>query len=254
MILLLSGPSLALGFAVALARPAYAAGAGSFSGGAETGPTLVAPSNTTAPKDASNADQSAKDAAEAAAADCIPRKRSGVVLALTLGGGIAHASGYPNNASLIGTPADYSSSALMAGGGFTFNLMGALTDWISFGIWFGSETYSSKNWRSTGGGGGLRVEAHPLSSIYPRLDGLAVFGNFGLGAATLRVTAPGNYPDADGTQSFIGVGALYEWNLFHALGGHFALGPSIEYDAMYSQALDRNGALLGGRLAWYGGG
>ena len=204
--------------------------------------------------DASTAGQSAGEKAEQAAEDCLPRRRSGVVLSLTLGLGIASSSGYPNNASLIGTRADYSSSPIMAGGGFTFNLMGALTDWVSFGIWFGSETFQSKNWKSTGGGGGFRVEAFPLDKIYPRLDGLGVFGNFGLGGADLRVTAPGNFPSADGVQSFIGVGALYEWKIGRALGGHFSLGPSLEYDAMYSQALERHGALLGARLAFYGGG
>jgi hypothetical protein len=235
---------LALVSSASSARAAGAAGAAS-----------VPASATPAPVgDASTVDQSAKDKAEEAAEACLPRTRSGVVLSLTLGLGLASSSGYPNNASLIGTRADYSSSPIMTGGGFTFNLMGALTDWVSFGIWFGSETFESKNWKSTGGGGGFRVETFPLDKIYPRLDGLGVFGNFGLGGADLRVTAPGTFPSADGVQSFIGVGALYEWKIGRALGGHFSLGPSLEYDAMYSQALERHGALLGARLAFYGGG
>ena len=233
---------------LALAKTGLAAGAGGAGGSSGGSGAAVMPT------DASTAGQTDKDAAEAAAEDCLPRKRSGVVLALTLGGSIGSASGYPNNASLIGSRADYSSSPLMAGGGFTFNVLGALTDWISFGIWFGTDTLSSKNWKSTGGGGGFRVETFPLEKIYPRLENLAIFTNLGLGAATLRVTAPGDYPNADGTQSFVSFGALYEWKIARAAGGHFSLGPSLEYDAIFSQALERHGPLLGARLAWYGGG
>ncbi len=125
---------------------------------------------------------------------------------------------------------------------------------MNVGFWLGIESYSSKNWVSHGGGGGLRVELFPLASIYPHLDGLGIFGKFGLGGATLEVTAPGNYPSDSGTQSYLSAGAFYEWSLGRALGGHFSAGPSLEYDAIFSQALERHGALVGGRIVFYGGG
>src|SRR4051794_35196005 len=50
-------------------------------------------------------------------------RRSGVVLGVVGGVGLAGSSGYPNNASLINVPDDYSSSNLMTGSGGTFFLM-----------------------------------------------------------------------------------------------------------------------------------
>jgi hypothetical protein len=188
--------------------------------------------------------------------DCAPRIRNGIVLGLSLGVGLAGASGYPNQASRIGDPAYYASSPLMVGSGTWFHVMGALADWVNFGIWFGTSSFSSKNWKSNGGGGGFRVELFPFEELYKSnafLRDLAVFGQFGIGGATLEVTAPGNYPSADGTETFIGAGVFYEKNLGRGLGGHFALGPSLEYDAIISTGFERHSALLAGRFVWYGG-
>jgi hypothetical protein len=132
-------------------------------------------------------------------------------------------------------------------------LMGALTDYLNFGLWFGNARYASAHWRSTGLGGGFRIEAFPLISLFPKLGDLAVFTQLGIGSTTLHTKLPGNYPDADGAQSYLSIGAFYEWSLFKALGGHIAGGPSIEYDVITTPSIERHAAVAGLRVAYYGG-
>jgi hypothetical protein len=178
--------------------------------------------------------------------------RSGVVVGLLFGLGISGASGYPNNSSQIGDSSYYSSSDLLAGGGGALFVGGALADYLNFGFWFTEQSYRSSDWRAKGSGFGFRAEAFPLISLSPALRGLGVFAQFGLGQATLDARV-GNYPEAKGSQSIIGIGALYELTLFHALGGHAVLGPTLEYDAIYAAAIQSGAGLLGARLAFYGG-
>ena len=59
--------------------------------------------------------------------------------------------------------------------------------------------------------------------------------------------------DAESTQSFLGTGAFYEWPFGRLIGGHFAAGPSLEYDAMWSQAFGHEGLVASARLVFYGG-
>ena len=89
----------------------------------------------------------------AADLDAPARLRSGLVVGLTLGGGIGSASGYPNAASDINNPTFYSASGFMGGSSGTFFVMGALSDYLSFGFWLGSAMYRNADWRSNGGGG-----------------------------------------------------------------------------------------------------
>ncbi len=185
--------------------------------------------------------------------DAPSERRSGVVVGLGLGVGLAGSSGYPNSATKIDDPAFYSASDLMTGFGSSLFVMGALTDYVSFGLWFGSGTYQSAGWRSSGAGGGFRVEAFPLYRLVPPLADLGVFTQLGLGATTLKTKRPGNYPEADGAQSFLGVGAFYEAWTPKLLGGHAAAGPTVEYDVITSRAIERHGALAGLRIVFYGG-
>jgi hypothetical protein len=178
--------------------------------------------------------------------------RSGVALGLSVGYGLAGTAGYPNSLSRIGDPAYYSSTDLLHGTSWSFAVMGALADYLNFGVWFGSGTFESAAWRSTGGGGGFRVEAFPLLVLVPSLKDVGVFAQLGLGDATAHYKA-GGYPDAHGVQSFVGAGAFYEWTFAHALGGHTALGPSVEYDSIFAQTISRSSATLGLRVAFYGG-
>jgi len=178
--------------------------------------------------------------------------RSGLVLELLLGAGVAGASGYPNNSDQIGDPNYYSSSSLLGGTGGMLFVGGAFADYLTFGVWLGRQTFHSKDWRSTGGGGGFRLEVFPLYALVPSLKNLGIEGQFGIGGTSLQALG-GNYPEASGTQSFVGVGAFYEVPLFHALGGHGTIGPSFEYDNIFTTSIDRGSSLLGVRLAFYGG-
>jgi hypothetical protein len=178
--------------------------------------------------------------------------RSGLVLELLVGAGVAGASGYPNNSDQIGDPNYYSSSNLLAGTGGMLFVGGAFADYLTFGVWLGRQTFHSRDWRSTGGGGGFRLEVFPLYALVPSLKNLGLEAQFGIGGTSLQALG-GNYPEASGTQSFVGVGAFYEIPLFRAIGGHGTIGPSFEYDNIFTTSIDRGSSLLGVRLAFYGG-
>ena len=187
---------------------------------------------------------------DSADAEAPRRIRNGFVLGLTLGGGLGRGAGYPNNSDDVGHTG-YQSTAWDGGTGGTVLVMGALADYLNFGFWVGQDTFRGNGQRATQTGVGLRVEAFPFVFWAPQgLAGLGLFTEYGLG--TGKLTKPGE-PDAGGTQSFIGVGALYEWSLGHFLGGHFGLGPSLEYDAVFTTPYDQNGFVAGLRAVWYGG-
>jgi hypothetical protein len=183
----------------------------------------------------------------------IPSKiRAGIVLGVSLGGGVAGASGYPNDSTKIGNPAYYSASGPMFGSSATVLLMGALSDYVNCGFWFDHAEYRNGDWRSDGNAGGLRVDVFPFIRLYSRLDGLALFAKFGIGGGNLVSSMTGT-SDSSGTQSFVGTGAFYEWSFWKALGGHFGVGPSLEYDAIWSPAFERHGLVATARLVFYGG-
>ena len=178
-------------------------------------------------------------------------RRGGVVIGVTPGIAFAGASGYPNNARLVGNPDFYSESPLLVGSSTTYFLMGAFTDYLSFGPMVNVAKFASDNWTSSGLGIGFRAEVFPLLSLFPRLADTAIFGQAGIGSTELQ--AKGNFPSADGTQSFVGIGLHHEFRLFRFLGGHISGGPYVEYDAIFSTSAERHWASLGFRLAWYGG-
>ncbi len=178
--------------------------------------------------------------------------RSGLIVSLMAGWGVSGASGYPNNSNQIGDPSYYSSSNVMVGSGGGLFLGAALTDYLNFGIFFDSQSFKSQEWKSRMGGFGIRVETFPLVYAVPTLKDLGAFAQFGIGTAALDVVAPG-YPEASGVQSFIGVGVMYEWTIFHLFGGHAVAGPTLEYDNVYSSSMSSGSGVFGGRIAFYGG-
>jgi hypothetical protein len=178
--------------------------------------------------------------------------RSGLVVSLMLGWGASTSSGYPNNANQIGNEDYYSASNVMVGGGGGLFVGGALADYLTFGFFFLSQSYKSSSWTSRDSGGGIRVEAFPLVYAVPTLKNLGVFANFGIGGTTLDVKT-GGYPEAHGVQSIVGLGGMYEFTIFHLFGGHGVVGPTLEYDAIFSQAASSGAGVLGVRLAFYGG-
>ena len=115
--------------------------------------------------------------------------RSGLVVALMLGWGVAGASGYPNDSNQIGDPTYYASSDVMVATGSGLFIGGALADYVNFGFFFVGQNYKSHDWSSKGAGVGFRVETFPLVYAVPTLKNLGLFAQFGIGSATLDVDA-----------------------------------------------------------------
>lgn len=178
--------------------------------------------------------------------------RSGVVVGLSLGAGLGGASGYPNDALKIGDPDYYASSGVMTGTSGSFFVMGALSDYVSFGFWFGHLSFRNGDWRSNGNGGGFRLEGFPLVGLVPKLQGLGVLAQLGIGGGNLTAAATG-IEGSTGTQSYAGGGVFYEWSFWHVLGGHLGAGPSLEYDAIFSRSFEQHGLVASARLVFYGG-
>lgn len=180
------------------------------------------------------------------------RYRKGLAVGLELGAGIGSASGYPNNSQDIGNPAYYSAGGVMAAGYGQLFAMGALSDYLSFGFWYGHSALRNVDWTSSGDGGGFRLEVYPLVGWLPALQGLGILANLGIGSGKLTSRHPG-LNEADGTQSFGGVGVFHEWGFGYTRAGHLAVGPALEFDAIWSQPFEQHGLVASARLAFYSG-
>jgi hypothetical protein len=179
-------------------------------------------------------------------------RRNGVVTGVAVGVGFASASGYPNNVQLIGNPDYYNQTPLLVGVSHSYFIMGAFSDYVSLGPMLSIATFDTPKWRSVGFGLGFRVEAFPLVHLVPALADTAIFSQLGIGSTEAK-RKDGDFPSADGAQSFLGVGLHHEFRLFKMLGGHAAAGPYVEYDAIWATSAERHWASTGLRLAWYGG-
>lgn len=178
-------------------------------------------------------------------------RRAGLVVALSPGVAFAGSSGYPNDAKLIGNPAFYSESPLLVGTTGTITIMGALTDYLSFGFIINSARFETEKWKSTGTAFGFRAEVFPLVKLFPTLADTAIYGQAGIGGTELQAKGP--YPSADGTSSFLGLGLLHEFRFTTLLGGHLSGGPYLEYNAIFAESAERHWLASGFRLAFYGG-
>ena len=181
----------------------------------------------------------------------VPERRNGAVLGVAGGLAFAGSSGYPNDVKLIGNPDYYSESPLLAGWSTSGFLLGALNDYVSFGPLFNIAQFESPKWKSTGFALGFRAEFFPLVKLVPMLADTAIYGQLGFGSTELRAKGP--YPSADGSQSFLGIGLHHELRLGRFLGGHGAIGPMLEYDAIRSDSVERHWLTAGLRVVWYGG-
>jgi hypothetical protein len=184
--------------------------------------------------------------------DAPAEHRSGVVIGTAIGLGLAGSSGYPNNASLIGSPDYYSQSNLMIGANTSVFVMGAVADYVNFGFFFGGGTAKSHDWRSTSTGVGFRFEVFPLYRLYPTLRDLGFATKLGVGTTHLATRLPGDYPTSSGSQSLVSIGAFYEFTLTKLGRGHIAGGPSFDYDVINAAAIERHTAIFGFRFAFYG--
>jgi hypothetical protein len=179
-------------------------------------------------------------------------RRAGLVLGIAPGIGFAGASGYPNDVKFIGNRDYYSSSPVLVGISTSFFLMGALTDYFSFGPMVNVATFSNDTWKSTGFGVGFRAEVFPLLVLAPTFADTSVYSQLGFGSTTLHLK--GTSTDTDGSRTFLGIGVHHEFRAFRKfLGGQATFGPFVEYNVISSQATERHWLSIGLRVAWYGG-
>jgi hypothetical protein len=210
-------------------------------------------SGVLSPRDASAADETASTEPPSPPA----ARRGGLLIATSLGQGLYQTSGYPNSADKIGDPKYYSATGAMIGAGFNFFIMGALTDVINFGFWFGGSSAENDHWRASGGGGGFRVDAFPFALSkhdfkHVPVKDLGFFGQFGVGNVKLEAKH-GKSPGADGAESFIAAGVFLDLKVARMLGGHLALGPQLDYEVIKSTSAERHGGAFAVRIAFYGG-
>lgn len=178
--------------------------------------------------------------------DLKPKRRSGFAAGLDLGFGLGNARGYPNDISKIDDPLYRSSTGDAFGSTWSLWLGGALRDWFTFGIGLMSSGEASGEMR--GGASALifHVEGFPLWSLGGPLRDLAIYGNFGAGGSQIT----GGREDANGgLMSVVGGGVNYELFRF----GHFALGPMLETQYLFSQSAKQFGVFAGARTTFYGG-
>jgi hypothetical protein len=191
-------------------------------------------------------------AAETADADkdVKARYRDGFVPSVTFHSGVGHASGYPNDAREIGNPDFFSSSDLLYGTTISFHIGYALTDYLSFGFLVNLDHYESAHWREHGDGFGMRLDAFPLLTLYPKLHDLGLFLETGIGTASLNPKV-GNYPTSDGTQTYLATGVFYELTVAKWRSSHLAFAPEVKYAHIDSTSLLTDSASVGLRLAFY---
>jgi hypothetical protein len=182
-----------------------------------------------------------------------PSWRNGLMLGASFGVGVGAAEGYPNDVLFDKNPDYFGSTPALFGFGYTFTVMGALTSYLNVGIFGGGATFQNADWKSVGGGAGLRIEAYPLMAVCPCViptqiaNNLGAYAQFGLGAVSTEVKREGRYETLGGVQSILSAGAFYEfW-----LGRTLALGPDVRYEVITSRTSDRNSFLVGLRAAFY---
>ncbi|CAN5465297.1 hypothetical protein BH09MYX1_BH09MYX1_26020 [soil metagenome] len=226
------------------------------------GPTVPAAgasaSNSTNATKVTNASASASSRGAAApsasaAPDPKAERRSGLVLGASGGFALGTASGWPNESDRIGDPNFHGDGGVMLGFSSSFFVMGAFADVFNFGAFFSTGRIENGDWKSSGMGGGFRVEAFPFFYFHRALRDFGIMAQFGIGGANLDAKA-GTYPGASGLQSFVSAGLFYEWHFLYLGHTHFALAPTVQFDFIGSQALDRTAVIFGARLAFYSGG
>lgn len=165
------------------------------------------------------------------------------------GGGLmlGDARGYPNQVEKLGNPADYASTGFGAGGGGSLWIGGALKDWFSVGIGTVGGSFSANNLKASGGAFVLHIETFPLFYQGGVWRDVGLFADFGAGGLT--VTRGSSTAADGGSMAMVGFGAL--WEAWHF--GHFASGPMLEYERLFSPSLTVDGALVGMRIVYYGG-
>jgi hypothetical protein len=174
------------------------------------------------------------------------QRRSDFTIGTSGGLGFGRASGYPNKVQQIGDSSYRSNTKLALGNGGLIWAGVAFNDYLTFGLAFGGFSLSGNGRDASAGVFGFHVDAYPLFDVDKNLQDLGLFTNFGTGPMTIK----GGPDQADGgLMSYLEGGLVYErlrlWR--------FGIGPSVSVIHMWSQSASVTTALVGGRLAFYGG-
>ncbi|MET0593063.1 MAG: hypothetical protein ABW133_10210 [Polyangiaceae bacterium] len=176
-------------------------------------------------------------------------RRSGFVAGVTGGLSFGTVIGYPNDFAKWGEPA-YRSATSGVGGGGTFFLGGALTDWFIFSVGFGSNNYGGSNNYSSGWAILFHTEAFPLFSLGGAYRDLGLFADIGTGMTTIKRRSDDAELSSSGSLSIGGIGAFWEpWRVL----GHLAVGPYLSGTFQQSASVTRAFGSRGLRGVFSGG-
>lgn len=174
------------------------------------------------------------------------KRRSDFTFGASGGFGFGRASGYPNEIEKIGEKEFRSNTKLGVGNGGLFWLGVAFNDYLTFGFALGGFSLSGNDREASAGLYGFHIDAYPLAAYGDNLRDLGVFTNLGTGPLKIK----GGPEEADGgLVAYVEGGIVYErWRLWR-----IGLGPSVSVLHMWSDSAQATGALIGARLAFYGG-
>lgn len=175
-----------------------------------------------------------------------PTRRSGFTLGTSGGFGFGRARGYPNEVDKIGEGEYASNTGLGLGSGGAVWIGVAFNDYLTFGLGMGGLGLTGNDREASAGTFLFHVDAYPLFDVDKSLRDLGLFGHVGTGP--LQITG-GDEKAEGGLMGYIEGGVVYEglriWR--------FGMGPSVSVLHMWSESAKMTAALIGGRLAFYGG-
>lgn len=176
--------------------------------------------------------------------------RSGFVVGLALGSGIAAISGFPNDSRKIGLQRYYTETGATVSGMGSLWFGGALSDWFTFGIGFsGGNLPLLSEQKATAGGLIFHIEAYPLFPLGGRWRDLGVMLDAGTGTAAVTPKDSETKLVDSGSASLIGAGPFYEgfktWKI--------KSGPFIEGSYIWSDSVRRPAVFFGWRASFYTG-
>ncbi len=176
--------------------------------------------------------------------------RSGFVVGLALGSGVAAISGFPNDSRKIGLLRHYTETGASIAGMGSLWFGGALSDWFTFGIGFtgGSMPLLSEQ-KASVAGLIFHVEAYPLFPLGGRWRDLGMMLEAGTGAVEVTPKDSEKLLIDSGSASQIGVGPFYEGFKLWKLKG----GPFIEGSYIWSNSVRRPALFFGWRTSFYTG-
>ncbi len=176
--------------------------------------------------------------------------RSGFVVGLSIGTGVASFAGYPNDSRKIGLLSHYTETGASIGGVGALWFGGALSEWFTFGIGFiGGSMPLLTDQKASAGGLIFHMEAYPLFSLRKRWRDLGVMFDAGTGSATVTPKDSDTKLIDSGSASMIGGGPFYEgFKLWKLKGGPFLVG-----NYMWSDSVRRPALFIGWRTSLYTG-